>query len=441
MKKKDEQQKPYRAKISAALVSTYAFLAIGVVGMLAFLSPHTAFIACGLGAISLILYFDQRWRGFWEQASSFQMLSLRKDQKKLSDTLEATRSELNVLKDDISEVRQSLQKIKAKSQEPISLRVRVPAQESADDVAPDMERIKTKLRKIAPKPLLKPEVPVSSYQELVATRPSSAPVSVTRIANDEPAYSKTAIKNLIRHAVHSRDIEMFVQPVMAIPQRKTRFYELYARLRAGGGNYVSASQFMELAREDGAEKEIDTLLLMECLRVMRSSANVKKPTPFFINITQATLNNTVFMKRLLDFISKNRGMAPRLIFEIAEPEYKNMRGATLQVVKGLGQLGCSFALGQCSSLDFDVPDLIDNKVRFVKIGKTSLSAHIMTDKALAETIKKKRILEGNGVGVIAEKIETERDLRELMDLDLNLAQGYLLGRPDLRAAYAKKQAA
>ncbi len=41
----------------------------------------------------------------------------------------------------------------------------------------------------------------------------------------------------------------------------------------------------------------------------------------------------------------------------------------------------------------------------------------------------KRKLEGNGIGFIVERIENERDLKELLDYDINYGQGYLFARP------------
>ena len=45
-------------------------------------------------------------------------------------------------------------------------------------------------------------------------------------------------------------------------------------------------------------------------------------------------------------------------------------------------------------------------------------------------MKAKRVLEGNGIGIIVSNVETEEALRSLLDFSLHYGQGYLFGRPD-----------
>ena len=57
------------------------------------------------------------------------------------------------------------------------------------------------------------------------------------------------------------------------------------------------------------------------------------------------------------------------------------------------------------------------------------------ERNFAEIMKYKRLLEGNGIGLVVEKIESEAMMRDLLDFDPHYGQGFLLGRPDLQGAY------
>ena len=107
-------------------------------------------------------------------------------------------------------------------------------------------------------------------------------------------------------------------------------------------------------------------------------------------------------------------------------------------MKGLGQLGCTFSIDNVNDFNFDIGALLKLKVRYVKISAQDLMARNRNDKELAELQKLKRRLEGNGIAVIAEKIETEQALKELFDFDINYGQGYLFGKPDVQGAYKDK---
>ncbi len=112
-----------------------------------------------------------------------------------------------------------------------------------------------------------------------------------------------------------------------------------------------------------------------------------------------------------------------------------------EVLRGLGRLGCAMSLDHVESLDMDVGDLQRHHIRFVKISAKTLMPFTRSDKGRADLHKQKRRLESNGISVIAEKIETENDVLELLDFDISYGQGHLFGRPDLEAAYRKKKVA
>jgi len=513
-KRKAKKEKPYSTRISATLAGTYIFLVIGAISLLAFLSPHIAFLASGLSGICLILYFDQRWRGFWEQGMSFQISSLKKEHQMLVTQVADSVQDLERLKKSVSELttRDAPIAINAKAATAATAKIKtvidIEAEAEADIIqlpvsalvkgsgnGSDKRALKKKLHGIKAKTGMKKKTRLVnsshssamstvstvapqkkkaqksvSYHELTqnpvaanaadqteamqspfrstsrALSPATKPPSTYfhSPAGEEPQYTDTVIRNLVRSAVQNRDIAMFVQPVMAMPQRKVRFYELFARVRAGAGNYIPAAQFMGLAQADQLDQDIDNLLLIECLKVVQASAHIPRVAPFFVNITGATLGNAAFMQRLIGFIGKNRDLAARLIFDIPYADYKALNSDLLKVLRGLGQLGCRFAIGNAQDMEFDVTELMARKVRYIKMDKAVLLKQIKSDRGLSQALQAKRKFEGNGVGIVGEKIESEADVRSLMDLDLNFAQGYLFGRPDLQAAYtgnAKAKAA
>lgn len=186
--------------------------------------------------------------------------------------------------------------------------------------------------------------------------------------------------------------------------------------------------------------KIDHLLLMQCLTSIKNSAQVDNATPFFINITTATLSSALFMKQVLGFLSKNRDLAQRFVFEIKQSDFDNMQPAILEILRGLARLGCSMSIDHVEKMDFDLKFLQVLKVRFVKVNAAELIENTRTEKAFASLIRFKRKLEGNGIGFIAEKVEDEPTLKEILDFDIHYGQGYLFGRPDLQGAYKVKSA-
>src|SRR5262249_32672968 len=66
--------------------------------------------------------------------------------------------------------------------------------------------------------------------------PPPPPVSTRIMSGRFKDMEPGAVIDLIREAVDSNRIDLFLQPIVTLPQRKVRYYEAVARLRAGDGD-------------------------------------------------------------------------------------------------------------------------------------------------------------------------------------------------------------
>lgn len=274
-------------------------------------------------------------------------------------------------------------------------------------------------------------------QKLRAIKPQPA----NEDSPDTLGLSDTVVKELVQHAVGSERIDVFLQPVMRLPQRKMRFFEMYARIRARAGEYIPASRYRSVTDPE-LLGDIDNLLLMRCLRIVKSTEHLKRAAPFFLNIEANTLKNTRFMEGLLAFVAKNRDLAKRLIFEMKQEDFENLSMQVLQILTGLSKLGVSYSLDHVSHIDIDPALMMRYRVRYLKIEARWLIEQAKKGEAHVTEINRfKRKLEANGIGIIIEKIENESMMKELMDFDIHYGQGYLLGKPELEGAYRQGKVA
>lgn len=308
-------------------------------------------------------------------------------------------------------------------------------------------KIPEKEEKPAPKPqkpeeepaleLKNPIKPVKQMKKLVKA-PEKPPtidfmaVNMPFVPEDEREYTDTVIKELVHHAVNMQQLEMFVQPIQRLPAGKARYYEIFGRIRARQGAYVPANQYMDLARQENLESAIDMLILARCLKLIKSSASIERAAPFFVNISGTSLKNPAYMNRVLEFVSKYRAQASRLIFEMPKAQYDDLSPQVREVLRGLGTLGCGFSLDHVESLEFDVPALMQDKIRHIKIPAAVFDA---TDTA--QLYKVQRALEGNGINLIAEKIESDAQAKKINEMGVAYGQGFLLGRPAPENIYRK----
>src|SRR5258708_20225926 len=97
----------------------------------------------------------------------------------------------------------------------------------------------------------------------------------------EPA----AVIEMIRVAVDKNRVDLFLQPVVALPQRKVRYYEAVARLRAADGEQLLAADFLPYAEAGGLMPKIDNLMLFRCVQVVRRLLAKNREIGVFCNVS------------------------------------------------------------------------------------------------------------------------------------------------------------
>lgn len=302
-------------------------------------------------------------------------------------------------------------------------------------------------------PFNKPEAAVSPKRAAIPrSRPLPASpksfndlhmIAASRLANTNveppdaaPKFSGPVIAELLHHAIQNDRIEVFAQPIVRLPSRKLAYIELFARIRARAGIYLSAAEYRRMAEEETLISEIDRLLLLRAIEGLRADARRDAEIGYFLNISARTLKDMGFMNDLLEFARSNLDLTPYLIFELQQKEFETLPDTITAVMKGLSRLGCAFSLDHVGAGGIDSDRLRDLNIKFLKIEAARLAR--MEPRSVG---KLKEGLDHAGITLIVERLETERDLRELLDFEIDYGEGFLFGKPDLEIAYRSQKAA
>ena len=77
-----------------------------------------------------------------------------------------------------------------------------------------------------------------------------------------PAFSgldRDGIIAAIRAGIEAQRIDLHLQPIVTLPQRKVRYYEAMSRLNAGNGEIVAAADFLPYAEAGSLLPKLDSL--------------------------------------------------------------------------------------------------------------------------------------------------------------------------------------
>jgi cyclic-di-GMP phosphodiesterase TipF (flagellum assembly factor) len=116
---------------------------------------------------------------------------------------------------------------------------------------------------------------------------------------------------------------------------------------------------------------------------------------------------------------------------MAQDDLATMSPDMTPILDGLSKLGCRFSMDQVRSMALNFTHLEQRHIRFVKIDAPLLMEEIRSLGGLQRMRRLKNEFDHHGIDLVVEKIETEHQLLELLDVDIDYGQGYLFGKPAL----------
>lgn len=250
-------------------------------------------------------------------------------------------------------------------------------------------------------------------------------------------YKEKTLFEKIREALAASRIEVHLQPIVSLPQRRVSFYECFTRLRDEDGNIIMPSEFLKIAENSGMVSEIDNMLLIRCIQLARSLVKRDRRISIFCNISPLSLGDEQFFGQFIDFLRQNRDLGGSIIFEISREAFERLSMTAERNIGRLFDIGYRFSIDRCETIDLDLRRLERMGVRYVKIAGEKLVSQLLRDGMRPitglsrefEAYDVAALFARYGVDLIADKIETERTVVEILELDLSFAQGNLFGSP------------
>ena len=276
------------------------------------------------------------------------------------------------------------------------------------------------------KPLDAKPVEARSYEPRSYEPRLAEPASArSRFKDMDPA----AVTQMIREAVDGNRVDLFLQPIVTLPQRKVRYYEAVARLRAGDGEQLMAADFLPYAESGGLMPKIDNLMLFRCVQVVRRLLAKNREIGLFCNISTSTLIDSATFQQFTEFMEANKAIAPALVFEFTQSALRAMGPIENESLAALAQLGYRFSLDNVTDLRIEPRDLAERGFRFVKVQASLLlnrAGAAVTDIHPQDFAG---LLSRFGVELVAAKIESESAVVDLLDYDVKFGQGFLFSPP------------
>ncbi|MGA2895255.1 MAG: EAL domain-containing protein [Xanthobacteraceae bacterium] len=271
-----------------------------------------------------------------------------------------------------------------------------------------------------------PAAAVTDSVRAIAASPPGAASERTPAAF--AGMDRDAIIAAIRNAIEASKIELYLQPVVTLPQRKVRYYEALSRLRADSGELVAAGDFLSYAEAGSLMPKLDHLSVLRCVQVVRRLLLKNRDVGLFCNLSGATLMDSGFPK-FLEFMDANRAIAPALVFEFTQSAVRAMGPIENESLAMLAERGFRFSMDNLTDLRVEARELNERGFRFVKAPAALLFNRVGAASTDIHPADFSDLLGRFGIDLIAEHIELESMVVDLLDYDVRFGQGFLFSPP------------
>ncbi|MEH2552420.1 cyclic-di-GMP phosphodiesterase TipF (flagellum assembly factor) [Bradyrhizobium sp. AZCC 2262] len=278
------------------------------------------------------------------------------------------------------------------------------------------------------------QLEIAPEQAAPAVRP--APVAAARPAPSaitaeaaSPSRSQPQLLAAVKNAVEESRLDIYLQPMVTLPQRKVRFYEAVTRLRDEKDQILAPDDFIATAEAGGLIGKIDHMVMLRCIQVLRRLMVRNKDVGVFCNVSAATLGNPTNFAQCLDFLEANRALAPSFVLEFKQATFRRLGPIEIENLAALSQRGYRFSIDHVTDLRIEPRDLADRGVRFIKVPAALLLDPKQSSTSDIHPSDLSDLLGRFGIDLIAEKIEGERAVVDLLDYDVRFGQGFLFAPP------------
>lgn len=255
---------------------------------------------------------------------------------------------------------------------------------------------------------------------------------------------RLSLERELARAVREGRIDVLYQPQVSAAGEVSGA-EALVRWRRASGKVVAPDVFIPLAEESGLIQEIGLEVLRQaCAVVQRWSADpAMRAVRVSVNISPVQLADADFVPSMLVVI-RQAGISPAsLEFELTESALCGHAPTTVERMRQIEAYGISWALDDFGTGFSSLSALRTLPVRRLKIDRQFVldaSAEQGGSGLLGKIIEISQVM---GMEALAEGVETEAQLQQLIRLGCTRFQGFLFGRPmppqQLEALAARRQ--
>jgi len=240
-------------------------------------------------------------------------------------------------------------------------------------------------------------------------------------------------------ALEADGIELHLQPIVALPHCKVRFYEAFARLRLMNGTLLEPCEFLPLIERLGLAPDFDRRILERAMAVARHLVARRSEAIVGVNLSACSVDEPGFLRSLAGLLDASPEILGRIVLELPQTNWRRLDPGQKAALAALRDRGVPLSLHRACDVGFDAGALAEARalaglgLRFMKLPADAMVAAAAQHDAQAVLEFGVRdfasALSREGVRLVAERVECEEAVPALISLGVPLAQGFVFAAP------------
>ena len=230
--------------------------------------------------------------------------------------------------------------------------------------------------------------------------------------------------NLLDTALTQGRFRLFFQPVVSSTDtQQVLHYKVLSRLLDNQDQTIAAGHFLPWLERFGWTARLDQLMLDLVIKQL-----AQHNQSLALNLSAATLNDPQALERIFERLAQHPALGPRLILEIGEEQVPEQSQLEL-MIRRMRNLGFSLGLQRFGGRFSMIGNLAHLGLAYLKIDGSYIRAIDQEShkRIFIEAIQ--RASHSIDLPLIAERVETEGELRVIREMGVEGVQGQLVGEP------------
>ncbi len=247
---------------------------------------------------------------------------------------------------------------------------------------------------------------------------------------NQKAVTRLQIERGLRDALTKGEFKLFYQPIIGVQDGRIRGFEVLLRWFRGDGVLVFPDDFISIAEETGLIVSIGEWVLKEACRFGKKLQELGfEDIVISVNISVAQLRRRAVIDAIRNALEETGLSANSLEIEVTESILIGSFDSSIEILKQIREMGVKISLDDFGTGYSSLSHLQRLPITGLKIDRLFIKELMNQGVEMAMTSTIIDLAHTLNLGVVAEGVEYDLQLKSLAQEHCDYFQGFLFGRP------------